>query len=675
MTSSKLLVFLLASTSSLLPLAAHAQPEVCRKTDATGPLQVTATCMDAEFSQPVIDSRKALTEPVPVLKVSGHFEGTDARFNIYLPPRERWQGRFFQQVYPMTDGEASEQALRFGTDSGGYTVQAASTGGYRIDAAAAKFARAIAREYYGEPARRIYGYVYGGSGGSYMTIGALENTSGVWDGGVPYVIGTPTSIPNNFFLRAFARVVLGSEAQQIADAVRPGGSGNPFDGLESSQAEVLREVSSLGVPSRGWEDPSYLLGLEDSGGLLGFAGSVKQADPGYADDFWSKPGYLGTDPSPLGRIIQAARIDQVAQITQVIAGNDGNVAAIVLSAIAAQDGPVPLDLTLSTAQGTLVGEVKGRLDRTARTVTLASGNSPEVLAALRRGARLRMDNSWNLALTSYHRHQIPAPDFHAWDQFRSPDGKPIPPQRQSLLGEQISRSVTGGGTFTGHFVGKMIVISNLLDVDAFPWDADWYAGRVRAVRGSSTDGVLRVWQNDHADHLDGNVIASGSADGKDVRLIDYVGILQQAVRDVSTWVEQGIAPAPSTRYRVEDGQIVVPASAAARRGIQPVVTLTANGTQRVETRVGQPVELRGTAQVPPDVGRIVSARWSPTGSDAFEPSAISRSSKRISIRRRVTYDRPGTYYPVLLVTAHREGTLAPDVRQVQNLARVRIVVR
>ena len=46
---------------------------------------------------------------------------------------------------------------------------------------------------------------------------------------------------------------------------------------------------------------------------------------------------------------------------------------------------------------------------------------------------------------------------------------------------------------------------------------------------------------------------------------------------------------PSTNYDWVDGQILLPATAAERRGIQSVVTLTANGGERADVAVGQPV--------------------------------------------------------------------------------------
>ena len=46
--------------------------------------------------------------------------------------------------------------------------------------------------------------------------------------------------------------------------------------------------------------------------------------------------------------------------------------------------------------------------------------------------------------------------------------------------------------------------------------------------------------------------------------------------------EKGIEPPPSTEYRIIDGQVLVPDSAANRKGIQPVVSLAVNGGERAE---------------------------------------------------------------------------------------------
>ncbi|WP_454798481.1 hypothetical protein [Novosphingobium lindaniclasticum] len=666
----------LVATPLLLPGAAKAEDAAaCRAEVEKGPVLVDATCVDPQFNKPVIDSRTTLSEPYAIYKVSGHFEGTGAKFNIYLPPKENWKGRFFQLVYPVSDGNANEETLRFGLNGGAYTVQTVSTGGYRSDAAAAKFAKTIARKYYGEKDKRIYGYVYGGSGGSYQTIGAIENTKGVWDGAVPFVIGTETSIPNNFFIRTFARLVLKAKAQRISDAMGPGGNGDPYAYLNEVEVAALKEVTALGVPLRGWDNTSYLLGLNDPRGLFGFEDMVKAADKTYADDFWSKPGYLGTEKSPLGELIRAARVRQATEIEGVTRDEKGTPTGFRLVENPSKPADPIFDATIGGADGTELA-LKGSIDFASGMYTLLPGNSDQALAAIVNGAKVKLDNSWPLALTTYHRHQVPSDgSFTTWNQFKNPNGSPIYPQRPLEVAKMISLGVSGGGTHSGKINGKVIVIGNLLDVDAYPWHGDWYSKRVKAALGDKYEDNFRLWYNDHADHLDGSVIASGPVDTQWVRLVNYVGIVQQAVLDVSRWVEQSVAPPPSSNYVVSEGQVSVDPAARGRHGIQPTVTLTSGGKTRVKIRAGTTINLEGRVEVPPGAGEIANVDWSQTGMDEFSAAPLTKAHQReMMVKTTMTYSTPGTYYPVLRATANREGDPSLKVRYVRNLARIRVDV-
>ena len=81
----------------------------------------------------------------------------------------------------------------------------------------------MAKKIYG--CDRPYGYCYGGSGGAYRTTGGMESTEGVWDGSVPFVLGSPHAIPNVFGVRMNALRVLRDKMADIVDALEPGGSG------------------------------------------------------------------------------------------------------------------------------------------------------------------------------------------------------------------------------------------------------------------------------------------------------------------------------------------------------------------------------------------------------------------------------------------------------------------
>lgn len=664
-------VVVLGTSAISIPGASAAPRPQCTALVSGGPMWVTPDCDDPAYSQPVIDSETDVTSPVPHRKVSGHFDGTDKKFNLYLPPKGQWEGRFFHKVYPLTDENAADHDIAFGADSGAYVVQTNGGTGYRVDAAAAKFSRTYAAKYYGS-SRKIHGYIWGGSGGSYQTIGAIENTEGVWDGAVPFVPGTPYSIPSSFTVRALARLVLWDKAPRIADAVRPGGSGRPFASLNSVERAMLRETTGMGVPLRAWENYDYVLGLSAPDGLLGFVALLRSLDPTYADDFWTKPGYLGTEKSGLGDIVRAARIDLVTTVQKVVRDAGNTPTSLVLDSAPTQQDTTGIDFTVYAGDGTtVVGMLTASLDPATRVVTLASGNDAKVLAALDTGVKVRLDNKWAIAFRAYHRYTVPTrPGFYAWDQYRGPDGTPLYPQRALQAGPLVSKSTSGGGTHTGKITGKVIVVGNLLDTDAYPWPGDWYRARVKEALGTSYGDGFRLWYNDNADHIEGPVTGTRAA-----RLIEFTGILQQALRDLSAWVEKGVEPARTTSYDVADSQISVPQHAAARRGIQPVVDLTVDGTDRIEVPAGRSVTFTARIEVPPGAGRVVHTAWDFAGTGDFTAKPFGPPRQAVEIRQTFTYTKPGTYFPVLKATAQREGDTATPFAQVANLGRVRVVVR
>lgn len=223
----------------------------------------------------------------------------------------------------------------------------------------------------------------------------------------------------------------------------------------------------------------------------------------------------------------------------------------------------------------------------------------------------------------------------------------------------------------------MILIGNLLDMDAYPWQGDWYAQRVRAEYGNEFSEKFRIWFNDNADHHDGSVIVSGRHDNHNVRLVSYVGILQQALRDVSAWVERGADPAASTDYRVVDGQVVLNADSTRRNGIQPAVNLTVSGQKSEVLSSGDSVTLKAVIDVPAGAGTITSIEWNPTGTSRdFRPASFVPAGKRLEVTSpRFTYGTRRVYFPVIRITLHREGDNNSGAAGVQNIDRVRLTVR
>ena len=291
------------------------------------------------------------------------------------------------------------------------------------------------------------------------------------------------------------------------------------------------------------------------------------------------------------------------------------------------------------------------------------------------GDEVTVDNSIYLASQTYHRHQVPdIEEYPVFAQFCA-GGEPIYPQRPEIIGMKFAQG--GGGSIqSGRFAGKMIVVEAMLDETCSPWQADWYRSRVEEVLGDDLDDHYRVWFIEHAMHTSPNVLADDPRPVRTTRAVSYAGVLQQALRDLSAWVEHGRVPPASTEYEVVDGQIVVPATAAERKSLQAVVTVTANGRSRAEVGVGEDVEFVAEIVVPPGTGTIVTAEWDFEGAGDFPhpTEGLDGSATRLGLTTTYAFSEPGTYFPALRVASHRQGDVNSPFARVLNLGRVRVVV-
>jgi hypothetical protein len=668
-------------------------------------MQSADAILDAGFTAPFTDVDELRDSPLPHRYVHGGFTGTDTRFSIYFPQAGQYRGRFFQHITPVPGSEhmaqtatGQEDKIGFAFSAGGYFLETNGGGasgqpgaainptiaGYRANAACAEYSRVVARRVYGE--HRPYGYAYGGSGGAYRTVGGAENTVGVWDGFVPYVLGSPMAIPNVFCVRMHAQRVLRDRFDQIVDAVEPGGRGDPFQGLDPAEREALAEVTRMGFPPRSWFG-HRTMGSHAFGRL--YPGIVK-ADSEYFEQFWTTPGYLGADPAAS---IHRDRIRFSSDVAGSVARGDGedlgpyseqranavrsDVDESFKGSMAGQHTVVAIRLAgapskdiqgadLIIRSGAAAG---ARVPLKGVWKDLAVIDFPDLvrsLEKLRPGDEVEIDNSNFLAAQTYHRHQVPSREFPVWDQFRDTDGRPAYPQRPFLLGPLFT-AAAAGHTPTGRFAGKMILVQCLLDREAFPWQADWYRSRVVEHLGDRIDDRFRLWYVDNALHGDREIQEDPA------RTVSYLGVLHQALRDLSEWVEHEVPPAPSTVYAVEDGQVTVPGRAASRLGVQPVVSLTADGGQRADVPPGTPVLLTAAAEAPPGGGKIVRVQWDLDGDGTFEIDDTIEPATRVTVTRHCAHDTPGIRFVTVKVSAQRDGDPSTPFARMDNLARARIV--
>lgn len=219
----------------------------------------------------------------------------------------------------------------------------------------------------------------------------------------------------------------------------------------------------------------------------------------------------------------------------------------------------------------------------------------------------------------------------------------------------------------------MILLCSLWDREAFAWQGDFYRDKVKANLGDKTDDNFRLWYTDRALHGD------LSKQEFPTRTVSYLGVLQQALRDLSAWCEKGIEPATSTQYKVEDGQVIVPPIASERKGIQPVVNLTIKGTKKATVKMRQKVEMTAVVEVPPHTGKVVSAEWDFEGAGTFpvkqKDIVFDEKAGRATLKMTHQFSKSGTYFPTLRVASQRDGDGQTPFARIQNLDRVRVVVK
>ena len=667
---------------------------------------------DPLFKKPYTDVDEWREKPVRHRYVHGGFEGTTTKFSFYFPSKEQYQGHFFQYITPVPDSEnlsqgatGEEDKISFSITHGAYFIETnggGSGGGgglfgadptiaaYRANAASAQYSKVVAAQIYGQ--HRTYGYCFGGSGGAYRTIGGIENTEGVWDGAVPFVVGSPMAIPNVFSVRMHAMRVLKDKFPQIIDAVDVGG-GDMYAGLNAEEKDALMEVTKMGFPPKSWFGYKTM-------GIHAFSAlyqGMTMADRKYFDEFWTVQGYLGANPT---ESLLKARIQHVTKIKKAISAEDAikmglNMGEMPGQARGSADAawkiqmangdkqPVAFQLenvlpNIDFLGGDLIiktGKATGKklyLTQIGGDKVLLGGADPKVLADIVVGDEVQVDNSNFLAAQTYHRHQIPNNEYTVWNQFKDANDKPIYPQRPMLLGPLFTRGASGVLP-TGKFKGKMIVLESLWDREAYPWQADWYRARVKGNLGDKTDDNFRLWFTDRALHGD-------FAKQEDpTRTVSYLGVLQQALLDLSTWVEKGVAPPANTKYKIVDGQVEVPQNAAERQGIQPVLSLKVNGSKHTNAKIGNKVTFTGIIEVPPHTGKIVSAEWDFEGAGTFDVKektiTFDEKNNRAVVKTTYKFNKAGTFFPTLRVASQREGDAKTVFTRIQNLDRVRVVVK
>jgi hypothetical protein len=683
---------------------------------------------DPFFGAPYIELDEPRERPSPHRFVEGGFAGTDTRFACYFVPADQYQGRMFQ---PLEGGHGGHtvtfgggvlgemfQRIALAARLGGYMVESnqghigdnfdptagddATLYGHRGSAESARLSKFVAAHVYGQAPH--HSYVYGGSGGGRRSPLCLENCPGVWDGAMPSTSGGQIAEPGNtkrvkagsvmsFGAMFNVQRLLGRDGIiALADRMAPGGSGDPFDGLTSHQREELASLYLQGY-TRGNEfmisEPMGQMWLWTS-----LAEELATEDPAYFENFWTKPGYIGHDHP---EYVTGDLIDRPCTVVRTISARDLNesldfagpefqtmriLAAIVGAGSDAYDFPYAVEvdgLEGGYRVGANVRVVSGAAAGRSLYATGAAGNvfacdgtgdaNTKRFLGVEPGDNLHVSNRNFLAYCYFARHHV-MPDESAFDHFQV-DGVPIfaqhpVPEMSPLMGV----------CYSGRYDGKLMWIHHTHDSSVWPGWGDLYHRAVLQAQGG--DGAARNFRmrwTEFAEHGPYQMVPPEPKRASAARLIDNRGIMEQSLRDLVDWVEQGVEPA-GTSYVISDGQVRLPATAAERGGIQPVAVVTADGGALAEVGTGAAVEFEVVAEVPPGAGTIVDVEWDFDGSGTYpyRHDGIDGTQTRLTLNVSHTYERPGTYFATARVNAHRQGDTHAELRRIETIGQARIVV-
>ncbi len=678
---------------------------------------------DDFFGEPYFDADEMRDKPEPYRYLHGGFRGTDTRFSFCFPPKERYQGRLYQPLEGANAGHENvntgplglvtgglEQSFRLG----GYTVESnmghkgdvmdAKAGpdptiyGFRAAAEVARFSKYVATQIYGAPP--AYSYVFGGSGGARRSPQCLQYAPGVWDAALPFMGDAMVSEHGDFSLlkgggsnfTAMFNVqrLLGDKINDVIDAMAPGGSGDPFAGLDTHQREELNNLYRLGYP-RGDEfmiaQPMGQIWLWSS-----IADSL-QAQGDYFQSFWTKPGYVGHDqPSAVEKdlvnveatVVRTLRakdllddpavagpeFDQIRSLASIFAGmNDMWEVPMAIELDHVPPGH-RLGAGIRITSGAAAGRQLYCLNGVGNIFLCDGGGeaSNARFTGVNPGDKAQFDNRPFLAYCYYYRHHVIP--FTEWE-FLKLDGQPIYPQHP--LAEM---SPFMGVHYSGKFEGKLMWVHHTHDASLWPPQGLGYKGAVERVYGvDEAKNKFRIRWTENAEHVPPFMAASQPGRANNTWLINYQPVIEQCLVDLAAWVEQGIEPA-GTSFDYLDGKITLPATAAERGGIQAVVTATADGSSRVEVDAGTEVTLAVHAVVPPGAGTIIAVSWDFDGSGTYpEKATVDGTATEVSQTITHRFDSPGTFFATVLVESHREGDVHATSRRIPNLAAARVVVR
>lgn len=663
----------------------------------------------------IIDLDEHFETPLPHRFLHGCLEDDpETCFTLTLPDPDLWKGRLVQYLEGGLGGneyigfhELGYYAVqRYGaaylTSNHGHMDGDLSKIGYDglekvahlSNYRSALCAREIIKEFYGRYPDHTY--VLGGSGGGLRSTILLEKYPETYDGAVAVVQAELSIIFYYFTLGCRTFPILRPKFKEITEATDAGGTGDPYAVLDTEeQRKTLTQLYNAGFP-RGAEhqlsNPRLYWGVNSLFVLFEDCLYISP-EHAYYEDFWSKNGYAGHDGEVTGQIVEGiegevvkvytlgeafsllvTKIDPDA--TQPLVGPNIDTHGIPSLPPVLLTKPVLFRGTRKFDDGELSGYTitfkTGKLAGKRFHISYNFGDiiqvGPGVLGyieGMEVGDKYVLDNLDLLAFRHYQRHIVTMVEYTYRPQDFLRDGKPIYPQRVN------EKEVLKLKHFqTGNFKGKMISIFAAQDVDVWPPVLFNYLDKVKRWKGADLNEFYRFYLVENATH--GPPINTEES----FRFVSFNPMIGRALDYIINWVENNVAPPPSTVAGLSsDYALTMPKKAVERKGIQPVIeSITADGQSgKAKVPLGKPVKFDGLAEAP--VGRIIKYEWYCQDLEDFYREFLLQELKaKVSTPYAYTFKQPGKYFAVLRVTGDMDGD--PNVLGggQRNLARIRVVV-
>jgi hypothetical protein len=185
---------------------------------------------------------------------------------------------------------------------------------------------------------------------------------------------------------------------------------------------------------------------------------------------------------------------------------------------------------------------------------------------------------------------------------------------------------------------------------------------------------FRLRWTENAEHISPQMTPKQPGRDASTWLVNYLEIIEQCLVDLCDWVERDIPPA-ATQFTFKDGKVSLPADAAERGGIQPVVHVRANGEVVARVSAGQSVNLSAIAEVPQGAGALTLIEWDFDGSGTYPDRQIpAGKSMRFESTTAHAYPMPGVYFATARATSHRTGDPEATTCRCENVASARVIV-